>query len=165
MLDVNNYRPITLVPALSKILEKIISKRMLAFLEKHKILNPSQFGFRRNKSTQDAIALIVDNITESLNNKLYSDCVFLDLSKAFDCIEHNILLDKLYWYGIRGIPHTLIQSYLANRTQIVQISHKVDNHWKDYFSSCLPVKYGVPQGSIYGPLLFIIYCDILGFPW
>jgi potassium voltage-gated channel Eag-related subfamily H protein 8 len=69
-LDVNNYRPITLVPALSKILEKIISKWLLAFLEKHKILNPSQFGFRRNKYTKEAITFIVDNITESLNNKL-----------------------------------------------------------------------------------------------
>jgi hypothetical protein len=88
-----------------------------------------------------------------------SDCVFLDLSKAFDCIEHNILLDKLYWYGTHGIPHMLNQSYLANRTQIVQISHKVDNHWKDYFSSCLPVKFRVSPGSVLGPLLFIIYVN------
>jgi retron-type reverse transcriptase len=106
--DANNYRPITLVPTLSKALEKVTANQLIAFLDKHNILNKSQFGFRRNKSTNDAIATIIENIIENLNDKTKCNCVLLDLSKAFDCIQHNILMDTLY--KLYTSPHTVTKS-------------------------------------------------------
>jgi hypothetical protein len=91
------------------------------------------------------------------------NCVLLDLSKAFDCIEHNILTDKLYQYGVRGIPHKLIKSYLTSETQQVKVTHVANNQLKEYLSSSLPVRYGVPQGSVLGPLIFILYSFIHSF--
>jgi hypothetical protein len=155
--DANNYRPITLVPALSNVLEKVLANQLIAFLDKHNILNKSQFGFRKNKSTNDAIATISENIIENVNDKTKCNCVLLDLSKAFGCIQYirNILMDKLYKYGVRGIPHKLIKSYLTNTTQHVKVTHIENNQMKEYLSSSLPVRYGVPQGLVLGPLLFI----------
>jgi hypothetical protein len=92
-----------------------------------------------------------------MNDKTKYSCVLLDLSKAFDCISHNILKDKLNNYGIQGIPHKLMKSYLTNRTQHVKVTHIENNLMKDYLSDSLPVGYGVPQGLILSPLLFILY--------
>jgi hypothetical protein len=114
------------------LLEKIVAKQLVLFLDKHNIINYSQFGFRKNKSTNDAIALMVDTIIEY---QLSASCVFLDLSKAFDYIDHEVLLDKWYQYGIRGISHKLIQSYLNIGTQTIHIDYKVDKFWKNYQSS------------------------------
>jgi hypothetical protein len=111
---------------MSVILEKIVAEQLVSFLDKHNIINYSPFGFMKNKSTNDAFTLIVDKIIEYLNNKLCANCEFLDLSEAFDCINHEELLDKVYQDGIQGIPHKLIQSYLTNRTYIVQIDYKMD---------------------------------------
>jgi hypothetical protein len=94
--DAINYRPITLVPTLSKVLEKVIGNQLIALLEKHNTLNKSQYGFRKNESMNVAIATIIDNIIESLEDKTKCNCVLLGLSKAFDCIQHYILMDKLY---------------------------------------------------------------------
>jgi hypothetical protein len=93
------------------------------------------FGFRKNKSANDAIATIIKNIIENLNEKTKCNCVLLDLSEAFDCIEHNILMDKLYKYGVRDTPHGLIKSYLTNRTQHVKVTHIQNNQMKEYLSS------------------------------
>jgi hypothetical protein len=100
------------------------------------------------------MATIINNIIRSLDHKTKCNCVLLDLSNAFDCIQHDILMDKLYKYGVWGILHKLIASYLRNRIQHVKVTHTESNQTKEYLSGSLSVKYGVPQGSVLGPVGF-----------
>ena len=151
--NIENYRPISLLPSISKIFEKIVFKRLYSFLEAHSILYHRQYGFRPNHSTIDAILDFAQNIYKSLEKNEVSIGVFLDLSKAFDTIDHNILLSKLNWYGIRGRALDWFRSYLSGRKQFV--------HFGGTNSVEQTVTYGVPQGSILGPLLFIIYTNDL----
>ena len=148
---VTNYRPISLLPCISKILEKIIYKRLDSFLSLNKILTPAQFGFRKKFSTDFAITKLLDKVVHSLSEKNHIIALFMDLSKAFDTIDHNILLRKLYNYGIRGVAWSWIKSYLSNRQQYVLID--------DVKSPISFINCGVPQGSILGPLLFLIYIN------
>ena len=120
-LLVSNYRPISVLPVFSKILEKLMYNRMIGFIEKHNILSSSQFGFREHHSTSMALVKLLDKITRELDNKCYSIGIFLDLSKAFDTIDHNILLDKLQCYGFRGIALDWLTSYISGRSQFVSI--------------------------------------------
>ena len=152
--QVTNYRPISLLPSISKVLEKIVYKRLISFLTVNNILNQSQFGFRKNCSTDFAIIELIDKVTKQLSQKEHVIAVFMDLSKAFDTIDHNILLYKLDHYGIRGPALSWFKSYLSDRQQFVHIN--------GYDSSMSNIHCGVPQGSILGPLLFLIYInDIL----
>ena len=141
------------MPIFSKILEKCIYKRLIAFLDKHQILLKNQFGFRRRHSTTTAILDLIDKINRALNDKEYALTVFIDLSKAFDGIDHLILQQKLHYYGIRGIPLKLLSSYLMNRQQLTMFDG-VSSQVKE-------ITCGVPQGSILGPLLFLIYINDL----
>ena len=151
--DQNSYRPISLLPALSKILEKIVSMRVIKFFEAHNILSSHQFGFRAKFSTEYAVSDIYDKILNNLDKGLSTCAIFLDLAKAFDSVSHDILLQKLQHYGLRGNVFKFFQSYLSSRSQFV----KIDN----IKSSLLNVDFGVPQGSILGPLLFLIFVNDL----
>ena len=148
---IENYRPISVLPYFSKIYEKIVSLHVTDFLENDNILYDKQFGFRRYHSTSHAIITLVDKVSKALDSGKFVVGVFLDLKKAFDTVDHGILLNKLYALGIRGDLHKWFKSYLSGRSQYV--------YYNDNKSDVLPITHGVPQGSILGPLLFIIYVN------
>ena len=144
--DPSNYRPISILPVLSKILEKSMKTRLNKFLDKHNIIYKHQYGVRKSSSTLNATVDLIVKIQECLDCNKLSSGLFIDLKKAFDTINHDILLRKLEQIGIRGIVLNWFKSYLSERSQYVVVNGiESDN---------LLIKCGVPQGSILGPLLF-----------
>ena len=144
-----NYHPVSLLSILSKIFEKRMYNRLTDFLETQKLLMEKQLGFRKNHSTYMALMLLVDNLIKSIENGEYVLGVFLDFSKAFDTVDHAILLSKLHHHGIRDPALTWFQSYLSGRQQFVT--------YNGVQSSTKVVKCAVPQGAILGPVLFLTY--------
>jgi len=150
---IKNYRPISLLPSFSKVLEKIVHKRLFQFLTNNNLLFASQYGFRKYYSTELGILEFQNRIISHIQNKEHCLGLFLDLSKAFDSLQHDILLRKLQHYGIRGVTLNWFRSYLSNRTQSVS--------FQNVNSQPKIVNCGVPQGSVLGPLLFLIYVNDL----
>ena len=149
--DPTNYRPISTLPFLSKVFEKAMYNRIVKFLNKFKIMTPYQFGFKKNSSTNDAILTFTSHLYSALNEGDHSVAVFLDFSKAFDTVNHSILLKKLSKLGFRGVSQSWLKSFLCGRHQYVSVSG-CDSEVK-------PIAIGVPQGSTLSPLLFSIYIN------
>ena len=146
----DNYRPISIISPIAKIFEKVLQKRVVSYFDKFNLWYESQFGFRKKHGTIDAIIEMLETLGK-VSTKHNSEAAYIDLSKAFDSVNHNILLKKLESYGIRGFLLNLFKSYLGNRMQFVEINGRI--------SDKLPIKTGVPQGSIMGPVLFLIHIN------
>jgi len=149
--EFSNYRPISVLPSMSKIFEKLVYNRLSKYLTKLNILSQYQYGFRSNHSTYMALLDFYNKVSKCIDDKNIAIGVFIDLQKAFDTLDHSVLLSKLAHYGVRGISHTWFSNYLVNRKQYIYLNNCVS----DYSS----VVCGVPQGSILGPLLFLLYIN------
>ena len=148
-----NYRPVSILPIFSKILEKVIFKQLIEHFENNNIFDANQYGFRKGRNTVDAVETLVDQVMSGFDSRESSLAVLCDLTKAFDCVSHDVIVIKLKYYGIEENELKLIRSFLENRSQIV--------YWNGNYSDVSMIDKGVPQGSVLGPLLFLVMVNDL----
>jgi hypothetical protein len=148
----SNYRPISLLATFSNIFGKGIYNRLFDHMNRNSILNEYQYGFRSDASIENASYILLNEILEAMNRKQMVEGIFCDLQKAFDCINHVVLLEKLKFYGVSGKFYNLLKSYLDGRCQKVILNHNNNNNIESTWEI---VKQGVPQGSIWGPIFFL----------
>ena len=151
-----NYRPISLLITILKLLEKVFYRRVYSFLEKENILFQNQYGFCSNHNCEHAILELTGNILQAHEKKEYPICIFLDLSKAFDTLNHQVLLCKLDKIGIRGIANNWFKSYLSGRSLVAKVTTSEN---KTMYSEAFDISFGTAQGSCLGPLLFLLFCN------
>ena len=149
--DPGNYRPISILPLLGKCIEFFVNQDLINYINENKILSDRQFGFRKDNSTSYLMLELFDRIYSSKEKGKKPAILFLDIKKAFDCVNHDILLEKLKHYGIRGVVLDWFKSYLSSRYQSTKLGNKI--------SIALLILWGVPQGSILGPILFSIFIN------
>jgi hypothetical protein len=155
--ELSNFRPISVLTSFSKLFERIIYKRLYQHLNYNNILVSEQFGFIKDSSTSATTHKLLKEILDALNNNSLVGGIRCDIRKAFDCVNHDLLLNKMEFYGIRGITNRLIRSYLSNTYQRVSLN-KNSNKYSSYWEL---IHYGVPQGSILGLLFFLLYINDL----
>jgi hypothetical protein len=159
--DTNNYRPISILPAFSKVIGKIFAQRLISFFEQYSLIYKHQHGFVKNRGTATALFELVSQMCDALENGEKCMGIFYDFSKAFDSISHKILFEKLERYGVRGKPLEWIKSFLSNRTQKVVLNYKDGNTIKTVVSDVKQNEMGIGQGSILGPNIFNIFINDL----